>query len=155
MWGLDWITPDVCFCGRDVETGDINEFWKATHRVERGMGTPRLPNMTSISIRRPPTHEKAARATFFPYGFGGPEQLFSRTARIHIYPQNTTTNTRFGDRFCVLFGPILGYCFGQGLSSVCVCLRVGVRYNRLMGRLAGRTRPHDPPAHSTLPHNVG
>ena len=44
--------------------------------IERRMGTQRLPNITSMSIRRPPAHEKAARATFFPYGAGGPEQLF-------------------------------------------------------------------------------
>ena len=95
-----------------------------------------------------------------------PEQLFFPTvlaAQSNFFPtveidlswkEKYNVLGRFGDRFWLLVGPILGCCFGQGLSSVCVCLPVGVRYNRLMGRLAGRTRPHDSPARPTLPHNV-
>ena len=99
-----------------------------------------------------------------------PEQLFFRTVLAaqsnffsvrwkSFFPEeNSFVFVRFGDRFWVLVGQILGCCFGQGLSSVgvdvCVCLCVVVRHNRLMGRLAGRVRPHDSPARPTLPHNV-
>ena len=107
----------MCFCGWDVGAGDINEFWQETHGIERCMGTQRLPNITSMSIRRPPAHEKAARATFFPYGAGGPEQLFPYGGNRFFFRKYNVLG-RFGDRFWVLFGPILGCCFGQGLSSV-------------------------------------
>ena len=107
----------MCFCGWDVGAGDIKECWQEPHGIERCMGTQRLPNITSMSIRRPPAHEKAARATFFPYGAGGPEQLFSLRWR-SIFHEKYNVLVRFGDRFCVLVGPILGCCFGQGLSSV-------------------------------------
>ena len=148
----------MCFCGWDVGTGDINEFWKETDGIERCMGTQRLPNITSMSIRRPPAHEKDARATFFPYGGGAPEQLFSPTVENNFPMKNNIVLVRFCERFWALFGPILGCCFVPGLSpvgvDVCVCLCVVVKHNRLMGRLAGRTRPHDSPARPTLPHNV-
>ena len=93
----------------------------------------------------------------FPYGKSDPEQLFPYGGNRFVLKKYNVLN-RFGDRFCVRFGPILGCCFGHGLSSVgvdvCVCLCVVVRHNRLMGRLAGRTRPHDSPARPALPHNV-
>jgi hypothetical protein len=108
----------VCFCGWDVGTGDINEFWKEKPGIERCMGTQKLPNITSISIRRPPTHEQAARATFFPYGFGDPEQLFSPTVRMHMYPQNTMKNIKFDDSFRYLLDPFRGAVLG---SVCCLC----------------------------------
>ena len=128
--------------------------------IERRMGTQRLPNITSMSIRRPPAHEKAARATFFPYGAGGPEQLFSlRWKSIFL------KNNRFWADLATGFGYVLDPFWGAVLGTVCrlwvwmgvdvcVCLCVVVRHNRLMGRLAGRTRPHDSPARPALPHNV-
>ncbi len=79
----------MCFCGWDVGAGDTNEVWQETHGIDRCMGTRRLPNITSISIGRSPTHEKAARATFFPYGGGAPEQLFSPTVEINFSYKKT------------------------------------------------------------------
>jgi hypothetical protein len=99
-----------------------------------------------------------------------PEQLFFRTVLAaqsnffsvrwkSIFPaKNSFVLVRFCDRFWVLFGPISGCFFGQGLLSVgvdvCVCLCVVVIHNRVIERLAGRVRPHDSPARPTLPHNV-
>ena len=39
--GLDH-TKRVFFCGWDVGTGDINEFCKKTHGIERCLGTQKL-----------------------------------------------------------------------------------------------------------------
>ena len=156
-WGLDWITPGLCFCGWDVETGDINEFWKETDGIERCMGTQRLPNITSISIERPPTHEKAARATFFPYGAGRPEQLFSCTGEINFSWKNTMILADLAIGFRCFLDQIWAAVLGKVCRPcvwMCVCLCVVVRHSRLMGCLAGRTRPHDPPARPTLLHNV-
>ena len=82
------------------------------------MGTQKLPNITSISIRQPPTHEKAARATFFPYGKSDPEQLCFPTVEMQIYPQNTMKNTQFDDRFRYLLDPFRGAVLG---SVCCLC----------------------------------
>ena len=108
----------MCFCGWVVGAGDINEFWQETHGIERCMGTQRLPNITSMSIRRPPAHEKAARATFFPYGKSDPEQRFFPTVQMQIYPQNTMKNTKFDDRFRYLLEPFRGAVLG---SVCCLC----------------------------------
>ena len=127
--GLDCITPGVCvFLVGMWGAGDIEEFWQEAHGIERCMGTQRLPNITSMSIRRPPAHEKDARATFFPYGAGAPEQLFSPTGKINFSYEKTNVLDRFGDRFWVLFGHIWGCCLARfvvcGCGCVCVCLSV-------------------------------
>ena len=83
--------------------------------IERRMGTQRLPNITSMSIRRPPAHEKAARATFFPYGAGGPEQLFP-------YGENRfflKKETMFWPDLATGFGYVLDPFWGAVLGTVC------------------------------------
>jgi hypothetical protein len=105
----------VCFCGWDVGAGDIKECWQGPHGIERCVGTQRLPNITSMSIRRLPAHEKATRATFFPYGAGGPEQLFSvRWKSIFL-----KTNPLFWSDLATGFGYLLDKFWAAVLDKVC------------------------------------
>ena len=97
------------------EAGDINKFRQETHGIERCMGTRRLSNITSMSIKRPPAHEKAARATFFPYGGGAPEQLFSPTVEINF----PTKKTLFWIDLATGFGYFLDTFGAAVLGKVC------------------------------------
>ena len=95
------------------------------------LGDTKVTNITSISIKGPPTHEQAARATF-PYGTSDPEQLFPYGPNAYLRIK-CNEDTGFDDRFLLLVGPISGCCFGQGLSSVCGCACVCVWLSDTIG----------------------
>ena len=82
--------------------------------IERRMGTQRLPNITSMSIRRPPAHEKAARATVFSLRCWRPRATFFPTVKIDFHE-----NTMFWADLATGFGYVLDPFWGAVLGTVC------------------------------------
>ena len=104
---------------------------------------------------------KGCQSNFFSLRCWRPRPTFSLRWK-SIFLKKYNVLGRFGDRFWVRFGPILGCCFGQGLSSVGVDVCVFVCGCQTQsadgppcwpGSTAWLARPPDPPAQCKIKWN--